>query len=283
MFDQHQFEAALDSAATSDFIDDACRGTEHETATPSEAIKVECADETTVQSTSADKLDIAKLRQCEGAADCDKFSNMSASLISVKQMDESNLGTLFLNRQGTVFDPTGVVIKIPPANVALKADLEPNGLHMTQLHDADDEQVQPATHDANDQGFTVNDCPHPQFKGLGCNPSEHAWHKANALTVKTVPALVNFCHLSLGAPPMQSWLAAIEKGWFTSWQVQQPPECASAAAVNRKRPAATCNFNAKVWIPPKQHQTASLFQATIAMKLTTRNLNQTTPRCSLPV
>ena len=52
---------------------------------------------------------------------------------------------------------------------------------------------------------------------MGSPSDEHAQHRANALTIRAVPALIDYYHMCLGAPPIKSWLAAIDKGWFTSW------------------------------------------------------------------
>ena len=43
------------------------------------------------------------------------------------------------------------------------------------------------------------------------------FHSANSLTIRTTPALINFYHLTLGAPSITTWLSAIEKGWFSSF------------------------------------------------------------------
>ena len=35
--------------------------------------------------------------------------------------------------------------------------------------------------------------------------------------IRTVPALIDYYHVTLGAPPIVTWLEAINKGWFQSW------------------------------------------------------------------
>merc|ERR1711884_291097 len=39
----------------------------------------------------------------------------------------------------------------------------------------------------------------------------------SAYTIKTVPVLINFYHITLGAPPIATWIKAINLGWFSSW------------------------------------------------------------------
>jgi hypothetical protein len=49
----------------------------------------------------------------------------------------------------------------------------------------------------------------------GDTPQKH--RAASAHTIKTLPALINFYHYTLGAPPISTWLRGIKKGWFSSW------------------------------------------------------------------
>merc|ERR1711884_164733 len=51
----------------------------------------------------------------------------------------------------------------------------------------------------------------------GGNPSSKQYHRANSVTIRTVPMLINFYHMTLGAPSINTWLNAIDKGWFTSF------------------------------------------------------------------
>ena len=43
------------------------------------------------------------------------------------------------------------------------------------------------------------------------------FHRANSITIKTVPALINYYHMTMGAPPVNTWIKAIDNGWFTSF------------------------------------------------------------------
>ena len=47
-------------------------------------------------------------------------------------------------------------------------------------------------------------------KGWVADQMSMAFHKSNALTIRTAPALVDCCRLCSGAPPIRSWLAATD-------------------------------------------------------------------------
>lgn len=136
LLDRYPHEAAIDSAATGHFIDDNYRGGNHQPVTDEEAIDVECANATTMMSSSTDTLDIQKLKQYEEASKCDKFKAMNTSLISVRQLDEeADLAVLFHERKVKVFDPIGMETIIPKEKIIMEGELKPNGLYMTPLHD----------------------------------------------------------------------------------------------------------------------------------------------------
>ena len=52
-------------------------------------------------------------------------------------------------------------------------------------------------------------------KGTIGNPKQLTSARS-AYTIKTVPALINFYHITLGAPPISTWIKAIKQGWFAS-------------------------------------------------------------------
>ena len=52
----------------------------------------------------------------------------------------------------------------------------------------------------------------------GVTPTNNTIGQAkSAYTIKTVPALINFYHITLGAPLIDTWLKGIRKEWFSSW------------------------------------------------------------------
>ena len=103
-FKQYQMEAAIDSGATSNFVDDKYRGLDHQEVADGDAIEVECANTSAMISTSTDKLRLKKLSKYKGAGNCHKFPNMSTSLLSVKQFDDGGLVTMLCNKKATVFE-----------------------------------------------------------------------------------------------------------------------------------------------------------------------------------
>lgn len=184
-----------------------------------------------MMSTSTDELRLKKLANPKHAearkADKFKDDELDTELVSVGQMDRgSNLASLFHNGKVKVIDPIDKEINIP-GEILLEGELKPNGLRMANLSDDDDDDDAPtdmAPKKPKHRTFDVDDCPYPRFKNVGSRPDEHAWHRANllqhqasALAIRTVPALIDYCHMCLGAPPIRSWLAAIDKGWFASW------------------------------------------------------------------
>ena len=189
-------EGAIDLAATGQFMPDACRGCDHQPASAEDAATVKCANETEMFSTSTDTLDIDKLAAHKGAAECNEFKNMSASLSLVQKMDtKARLSTLFRNCEVTAFESEHEEIEVP-GKVIMKGKLKTNGLHMVPSHD----QIK---------------C--PTFDNVGSPTNQHTMHRANALQPRTMPALIEFCHCALGCPPIQSWSKAINEGWFASW------------------------------------------------------------------
>lgn len=54
------------------------------------------------------------------------------------------------------------------------------------------------------------------FQG-GDTPIANKHRAASVHTIKTVLALINFYGITLGAPPINTWVEGIKKGWFTSW------------------------------------------------------------------
>ena len=113
-------------------------------------------------------------------------------LISVKRLCDSDLEVHFKAKQVTVTDHLGTKV--------LAGVLDPKTeLYMIHLHD----QASLVNSDALPRGDTST----PQLNK----------QSRSAYTIKTVPALINFYHISLGAPPISTWIKAINLGWFTSW------------------------------------------------------------------
>lgn len=130
LIDKYPDEGAVDSAATGHFLNDNYRGRNHQWVDEKDAVGVECANATGMTSTSTDELDLKKLRaKPKAARKCDKFKNMSTSLLSVRQFDEeADLATVFHNRKVTVIDPADKDFEIA-GDVILEGNLKSNGLY----------------------------------------------------------------------------------------------------------------------------------------------------------
>lgn len=217
----YPYAAAVDSGATGTFINENYKGRKHWKINPVDAISVECANNNFMTSTCTDELDLQK----HPAKRCDKFKGMNTSLMGVEPMDAEGCATVFYNHQVKAIRPKDNVIHIPGEEVMEGLFDSTTGLYMTNLHD-NIKHYRIANAGRPDQILTkapaaadvvVDDCPYPRFRSMGSSPREHRRHRANAMTIRTVPALINYYHMTLGAPPIKSWLNAINKGWFVSW------------------------------------------------------------------
>ena len=180
-------QGALDSAATSHFTPETYIGTNHQPTT--HGIKVQCANDTYMTSTATDELALSKLPLV--ARSCHKFADITIPLLSVYRLCEANLEVCFRRDHVQVTNPQGKTV--------LLGELDPQTkLYMVSMHD---EMVNP---------------PHTT------QPTHRAHYtlqaRANgAYTVQAAPTLTNFYHATLGYPPIQSWLRAIDKGYFVGW------------------------------------------------------------------
>ena len=119
-------QGAMDSAATTHCIPHEYNGGAHQDVPPGKGIGAVCANETIMQSTATDILDLKELPS--KARPCDKFKGLSVPLISVKRLCEADLEVHFTNKQVTVTDQLGTTI--------LAGSLDPNTeLYMVNLHD----------------------------------------------------------------------------------------------------------------------------------------------------
>ena len=162
-------------------------GSAHWNSRPHEDIGVLTADDTIIQSSATDALNLPKLPP--KARSCHKFKEITMPLVSVNRLCQSDLEVLFKGQQVTVTDEYGTTV--------MAGELDPSTeLYMVNLQDTPDTYALP-------KGVT------PTSKPIG--------NARSAYTIKTVPALINFYHITLGAPPIETWLKGIKNGWFTSW------------------------------------------------------------------
>ena len=112
----------------------------------------------------------------------------------MKRLFDSDFEVNFKGKHVTITDQFGTTI--------LAGLLDPTTeLYMVNLHD---------------QGVTPDDDALPGGTNISPKPAKAA---RSAYTIKTVPALINFYHITLGAPPISTWIKAINLGWFSSWPV----------------------------------------------------------------
>ena len=145
----------------------------------------------------------------------------NTSPAAVKPLDEAGCAVVFCNQQVKAIKAEDSTITVPGAEV-LSGQLKPTtGLCMTDLHDGVDHNSNITADKISTKGTAhvaaQSTLPHPRCKNTGSPAQEHLMHRANVLRLRTVPALINFHHVTLGAPPVQTWLEGIRKGWFSSW------------------------------------------------------------------
>ena len=141
------------------------------------------------------------------AQDTYLFDEISIPLLSVKKMCAGDLAVLFYGREATVFKPAKNTIHIDGTPVLLgsldkKTELYTVNVHGGPLHILRGGNT---VHDINNTANKTNELIHSNF------------HQANSLTMCTIPALINYYHMTMGAPSITTWIKAINKGWFASF------------------------------------------------------------------
>ena len=183
-------QAALDSGASANCFPIGCQGSNHKIVSPSQATLAQVADDRIMASEATDELAIEALPHI--SKQVDKCKDITTPLLSVNKLCQGNLAVLFHGPKATVFKPSNPMVPINgPTIMEGKLDKETE-LHMVNIP------------------TTTTPC---KFQEGTKSSIKHA----NMITFKSVPALVNYYHLCLGAPPTKTWLSAINKGWLTSF------------------------------------------------------------------
>ena len=187
MSSRGNLKVAVDSAATTHCFPHFCQGGTHQEVSSTDSIGVICANNKIINSTATDIIDLKRLPPRSHA--CDKFCKITLPLVSVKHLCESDFEVHFKGKHVTITDQCDTTI--------LAGLLDPTTeLYMVKLHDhklAPDADALPG--------------------GNNTDPSPVKVARS-AYTIKTVPALINFYHITLGAPPIASLIKAINLGWF---------------------------------------------------------------------
>ena len=186
---------ALDSAATGHFLPENYEGTNHQS-TPN-GIRVGCANGSVMRAVATDHLDLRALPIAARKAHKFRTDEIAIPLISVPQLCESNMTVLFSKNTVTVKDSTGKQV------LEGKRDTNKN-LFMVPITDTKRPLAPQAKEKGNravERGDRVEAC------ALA----------ASAYTQKTVPLMIAFLHAAAGYPRKQTWLRAIEAGYFDTW------------------------------------------------------------------
>ena len=191
-------KAALDSAATTNCFPANYWGTNHQPHTKaSQAILAQTANDTIMASIATDQLNAPKLPAI--ARDTHLFKEINIPLLSVNKLCAGDLAVLFHGPNATVFKPTQSTISIDGEPILFGTLDKSTELYMVDI----------AGNDPNPSKLPGGNITKRTY--------QQSFHKANSVTVKTIPKLINFYHMTMGAPPITTWLNAINKGWFTSF------------------------------------------------------------------
>ena len=125
------------------------------------------------------------------------FNEISVPLLSVNKLCADDLAVLFHGPTATVYKPHTDTVTIDGEPIMIGSLDKSTDLYMVQVNGNAPSKLQGGNPSSKDTISTL--------------------HRANSLTIKTVPALINFYHLALGAPSITTWLQAIDKGWFCSF------------------------------------------------------------------
>ena len=188
------YKAALDSGATTTCFPSHYRGNNYQPVTqPSDSLLAQAANDEIIASVATDQLNEPNLPPI--AKEAHLFHEISVPFLSVNNLCKGNLAVLFNGPKATVFKPDRSNLPIPGETV-LEGHLDNQSeLYMVDIHGTN------PTHTKLQRG----------------NTRKPKLHSTKSLTIRTVPALINFYHMTLGAPPISTWITGIDKGWFTSF------------------------------------------------------------------
>ena len=146
-------------------------------------------------SIATDELALSQLPPA--ARSCHKFADITIPLLSVYRLCKANLDVTFHRNQVVVTNPQGKRV--------LLGQLDPKTeLYMVSMYDETEQHTL--------QGENTPVTGHRAHYTLQAKATANS-----AYTVQAVPTLINFYHATVGYPPIQSWLSAIDKGYFVGW------------------------------------------------------------------
>ena len=223
------FRSALDSGATTNCFPAHYRGTDYQLTRPEHGILAQVANDEIITSVGKDVLNIPELPR--SAREAHLFDEISIPLLSVNKICDSDLGVLFLGNNATVFKPTRSTVEIAGTPLLTGSRDKETEMYMVNVPSTTPRTLLGGntlgSASYNDTKQTRAICsnqttiPHSSNTTTNQNTTStnqlNRIHKANSITIKSIPALINFYHMTMGAPPIRSWLNAIAKGWFTSF------------------------------------------------------------------
>ena len=180
----------LDSGATTHMLKTSHKGTDEKFTR--NGILIQFLSKEIVKSEATDKLQLPFVD--EKAKECHKFQDdtIAESLLSVPQFSKSGCTTILAPNGATVLDPQGNVVltgEFDTEKNAYLVDLDAQGI------------IQPAT------GPTTSSAPTPLAKAFASITTE----------LTAVPNLILFYHAAAGFPVKETWIRAIERGYFLTW------------------------------------------------------------------
>ena len=196
------YAAALDSGATTSCFPSSFRGTNYTPIThPQQAILAQAADDQIMSSVAKDSLNEPLLPPA--SREVHLFNEISIPLLSVNKLCAGDLAVLFHGPTATVFKPHSDTVTIDGEPIMVGSLDKATELYMVQVNAPS--KLQGGNPSSKD---TIKEY---------ISNTQPSFHRANSLTIRTVPALINFYHLTLGAPSITTWLQAIDKGWFSNF------------------------------------------------------------------
>ena len=183
-------QAALDSGASANCFPISHTGINHKRVAPAQATSAQVADDRITALKATNELALETLPQV--SKQVDKCKEISTPSLSVNEPCQGDLAVLFHGPKATVFKPSTPEVPIDGQTLMEGQLDQTTELHMVDVPNA-----------------TSTPC---KFRKRNKSSTKHA----KTITFRSVSALINCHHPCLGAPPISSWVAAIEKGWFTS-------------------------------------------------------------------
>jgi hypothetical protein len=179
--------AIIDSGASDHFVSATYTGDDPQTS--AHGLPVQCANGMIMKSTGTDLLSLPRLPL--KARGCHKFNEVTTSLFSVGKLCDNNLHVTFSNSKVVVTDTAPIIT----GSVVMEGTRD-GGVYSTSM------SQQPSPPSMNTESYT----------GTASLATT-----AQTYEVKTVDALINYYHMTLGSPTINEWINCINKSWFKSW------------------------------------------------------------------